>query len=91
MRVIEFKSKIRNQRIHIPKKFQAELKDADEKMVRVMIFMEEDVDSKDNESINKTVDISENELHSINRGLKDFKQGRTHSHETVRKLYEKYL
>ena len=35
--------------------------------------------------------LNEEELESINRGLKDFEEGRTHSHETARKIYEKYL
>ena len=35
--------------------------------------------------------LNEEELESINRGLKDFEEGRIHSQETVRKVYEKYL
>lgn len=35
--------------------------------------------------------LKEEELTSINRGLKDIEEGRVHSHETARKLYEKYL
>ncbi len=35
--------------------------------------------------------LKKEELESINRGLKDFEEGRTHSHETARKTYEKYL
>lgn len=35
--------------------------------------------------------LNEEELESINRGLKDFEESRTHSHETARKIYEKYL
>jgi len=31
------------------------------------------------------------ELESINRGLKDFEEGKIHSHESARKIYEKYL
>ena len=31
------------------------------------------------------------ELESIKRGLKDNEEGRVHSNETARKLYEKYL
>ncbi|MCD4679124.1 MAG: hypothetical protein K8S00_01935 [Bacteroidales bacterium] len=31
------------------------------------------------------------EIESINRGLKDFEEGRVHSHETAREIYEKYL
>lgn len=41
MKVIDFKTKIGKQAIHIPKKFQAELKDADEKPVRVVIFLDD--------------------------------------------------
>lgn len=36
-------------------------------------------------------DLSNIELKSINRGLRDFEQGKVHSTETARKLYEKYL
>jgi len=35
--------------------------------------------------------IKKEELESINRGLKDFEDDRTHSHESVRKIYERYL
>jgi predicted transcriptional regulator len=35
--------------------------------------------------------MKQEEIESINRGLKDFEQGRTHSHEAARKIYEKYL
>ena len=35
--------------------------------------------------------LSTDEIESINQGLKDFEEGRTHSHEAARKLYEKYL
>lgn len=35
--------------------------------------------------------LKKEELDSINRGLKDFEEGRTHSHDTARKVYEKYL
>ena len=35
--------------------------------------------------------LKKEELDSINRGLKDFEEGRIHSHETARKIYEKYL
>jgi hypothetical protein len=35
--------------------------------------------------------LKKEELESINRGLKDFEEGRVHSHETARKIYEKYL
>ncbi len=35
--------------------------------------------------------LNKEELDSINRGLKDFEEGRIHSHETARKIYEKYL
>jgi hypothetical protein len=33
--------------------------------------------------------IKEEELESINRGLKDFEDGNIHSHETARKVYGK--
>ncbi len=35
--------------------------------------------------------LKKEELESINRGQKDFEEGRVHSHETARKIYEKYL
>ncbi len=36
-------------------------------------------------------ELSRAEKESIARGLKDFEEGRTHAHEEVKKLYEKYL
>ena len=38
-----------------------------------------------------TISLTNEEIDSIDRGLTDFKEGRTHSHETARKLYEKDL
>jgi hypothetical protein len=35
--------------------------------------------------------LKKEEMDSINRGLKDFEEGRTHSHNTARKVYKKYL
>jgi hypothetical protein len=35
--------------------------------------------------------LNKEEIESINRGLKDFKEGKIHSHDTARKIYEKYL
>jgi hypothetical protein len=35
--------------------------------------------------------LNREELESIERGLKDLKDGKVHSHETARKVYEKYL
>jgi predicted transcriptional regulator len=35
--------------------------------------------------------LNKEELASINKGLKDFEEGKIHSHETARKVYEKYL
>lgn len=35
--------------------------------------------------------LKKEEVESINRGLKDFEEGRIHSHDTARKIYEKYL
>lgn len=35
--------------------------------------------------------LNKEELESIERGLKDLEDGRIHSHETARKIYEKYL
>jgi predicted transcriptional regulator len=37
------------------------------------------------------IEITTEELESINRGLKDIDEGNIHSHETARKIYEKYL
>ncbi|MGD9992676.1 MAG: hypothetical protein AB7S69_05200 [Salinivirgaceae bacterium] len=36
-------------------------------------------------------DISTAEKDSIDRGLKNISEGKVHSHETARKIYEKYL
>ena len=36
-------------------------------------------------------ELSKEEKESIERGLKDIKEGRIHSHESVRKIYGKYL
>ena len=49
MRTIEFNSKLSKNRIHIPKEIQLELKEADEKNIRVMIFLDDadDIDDKD--------------------------------------------
>ncbi len=35
--------------------------------------------------------LNKEEKESIDRGLKDFEEGKIHSHEEARKLYEKYL
>lgn len=35
--------------------------------------------------------LNKEEIKSIERGLKDFEQGRTHSHKTAREIYEKHL
>ena len=36
-------------------------------------------------------DVSTGEKESIARGLNDISEGRVHSHESAKKLYEKYL
>ena len=36
-------------------------------------------------------ELSQEEKDSINRGLEDIDKGRIHSHESVKKIYEKYL
>lgn len=36
-------------------------------------------------------ELDEEERASIERGLKDIEEGRTHPHETARKIYENYL
>ena len=35
--------------------------------------------------------LNQEEIESIEEGLRDLKEGRIHSHETARKIYEKYL
>ncbi len=35
--------------------------------------------------------LHQEEIESINQGLKDFEEGRTHSHDTAYKIYERYL
>ena len=35
--------------------------------------------------------LNKEEIESIERGLKDLDNGKIHSHETARKVYEKYL
>lgn len=93
MRAVEFKSKLSKNRIQIPKKIQAELRNAEEKNVRVMILFN-DSDNNDLKMYNteeQPIDLAKDELDSINKGLKDFEEGKIHSHETARKLYEKYL
>jgi len=42
-------------------------------------------------SLESFAEVTKKELESINRGLKDFDEGNIHSHETARKIYEKYL
>jgi predicted transcriptional regulator len=37
------------------------------------------------------IEATTEELESLNRGLRDFEEGKIHSHETARKIYEKYL
>jgi hypothetical protein len=36
-------------------------------------------------------EISNNEKESIERGLKDISEDKVHSHQTAKKIYEKYL
>lgn len=93
MKAIEFKSKLSKTSISIPKNLQSQLRNAVEKNVRVKIWFEDSDDQDNGKHINEvqSVDIGQEELESINRGLNDFKEGRIHSHETARKLYEKYL
>jgi len=47
MRTIEFKSKLSKNSIHIPKEIQPELREADEKNIRVMIFLDDSNDYAD--------------------------------------------
>lgn len=37
------------------------------------------------------IEVTTEEMESINIGLRDFEEGKIHSNETARKLYEKYL
>jgi hypothetical protein len=94
MKAIEFKSKLKNNTIHIPKKIQSEIINAEEKNVRVLIFFDDesdDAESKTYKIEDAPLDVANDELESINRGLRDFEEGKVHSNETARKLYEKYL
>ena len=94
MRAIEFKSKLKNNTILIPKKIRPEIRNAEEKNVRVMIFFEEDnelLDLKGYQVNDAVIDVANDELESIKKGLRDFEEGKIHSNETARKLYEKYL
>lgn len=95
MKAIEFRSKISNNRILIPKKVQSELRDANEKNVRIMILLDEigynDTDLKGYDATESEIDVAKDELESINNGLKDFEEGKILPHKTARKLYEKYL
>ncbi len=36
-------------------------------------------------------ELNKEEIESINRALKNIEEGKVHSHESVKKLYEKYL
>lgn len=93
MKAIEFKSKLSKNRILIPKRLQSELRNAGEKNVRVMILFD-DSTNKENEEDKAEVestDLIQEELESINQGLKDFEEGNTHPHDSARKLYGKYL
>ena len=93
MRAIEFKTIIKNNRIEIPLDIQSELQFKDKANVRVMILYDDfvDPDEKIYESNEQAIDIVNEELDSINNGLKDFEEGRIHSNETARKIYGKYL
>ena len=92
MRALEFKSKIRNNRIQIPKELQPELLSTGESNVRIMIFLDDPLDY-DFSDLNKVKDscLTKEEMQSIEAGLVDIEEGRTNSHEAVRTLYEKYL
>lgn len=35
--------------------------------------------------------LKKEEIDSIDRGLKDFEEGKIHSHDIVRKVYQRYL
>lgn len=93
MRAIEFKSKLSKNHILIPRKIQAQLRNTNEKNVKVIILFNDsdDQEIKEYKIEEQSLNFANEELESINRGLKDFEEGKIHSHETVRKLYEKYL
>jgi hypothetical protein len=42
-------------------------------------------------NVEDKMDIDNDQTESINRGLRNFKEGKVHSDETARKLYEKHL
>lgn len=90
MRAIEFKSKLSKNRILIPKRLQSELRNAGEKNVRVMILFD-DSTNEENKAEAESNHLIREELESINQGLKDFEEGKTHPHDSARKLYGKYL
>jgi len=93
MRAIEFKTIIKNNRIEIPLDIQSELQFKDKANVRVMILYDDSVDPDEKiyESNEQAIDIVNEELDSINNGLKDFEEERIHSNETARQIYGKYL
>lgn len=96
MKALEFKSKIRNNKIEIPKNIQTALETSFGKDVRIVIFLDDanvadDTNLQQLNTVARSISLTKEEMDSIDRGLNDFKEGRTHSHETARKLYEKYL
>ena len=46
---------------------------------------------KDNLSGDSSIELSQAEREGIDRGLRDVEEGRVHSHDSVKKLYERYL
>jgi hypothetical protein len=96
MKALEFKSKIRNNRIEVPKNIQTELKTSFGKDVRIVTFLDK-TNVPDNTNLlqlntdARSISLTKEEMDSIEKGLDDFKEVRIHSHETARKLYEKYL
>lgn len=46
---------------------------------------------KSKHSQNIDIELHKEELESIERGLKDLKDGKVHSHESARNVYAKYL
>lgn len=54
MKAFEFKSKIKNHHIQIPKRVQSELKDNQEKNVRVIVLMD-DVESNEEDALQNSV------------------------------------
>lgn len=56
-----------------------------------VVTMLKQIKDKISSEVSDEVELSPEEIEGIERGLKDIEDGRTHSHESVMKKYEKYL